>query len=394
MNLNIFFSWQSERPEASEFVTNTLTECCKELSKELGAELTVLQPSDENRGAYNINNAIDRAIHSSDIVVADLTPTSTGPDGRRNPNSNVIFEFATAREFLKSENVLATADIAGEDLSKMPFDFNHNSLISFDSVADPQFKERFKKAIGKIVKAKLLPTIHDATTVFFSRRIAQSFPGVRGIQWYDDPSDIRMHLNAFFRHPIHFGESTDMEGDTVPIWWFRGAQAEEINSYSVLPNGIYLLGWNELKINRIAVLSDTARYFSEYIYVEASPMVPFNKEHYTPERISELKRDFDYIDEEYAVVREGSISIEVSRQEFDDGHAMIGGEIVPIHGKASLRCRYLTPFNFIIAAKYSPYNSHEFCRSSNDYFNGLLDGSVVFEDFARYLRSLPKYSRY
>ena len=145
MNLNIFFSWQSERPESSELIANTLTECCKELSKELGAELTVIQPSDENRGAYNINNAIDRAIHSSDIVIADLTPTSTGPDGRRNPNSNVIFEFATAREFLKSENVLATADIAGEDLSRMPFDFNHNSLIGFDSVDDPKFKERFKK---------------------------------------------------------------------------------------------------------------------------------------------------------------------------------------------------------------------------------------------------------
>ena len=54
------------------------------------------------------------------------------------------------------------------------------------------------------------------------------------------------------------------------------------------------------------------------------------------------------------------------------------------------RCRHLTDYNFIIAAKGSAFNNNTFDRTSGDYFKGLLDGSVTIGQFHDYLMTFPK----
>ena len=83
----------------------------------------------------------------------------------------------------------------------------------------------------------------------------------------------------------------------------------------------------------------------------------------------------------------------ITKQEEDDGHTKIFGKIIKMKREnVETRCRFLTDYNFIIAAKGSAFNNPIFDRTSGDYFNGLLDGTISIEDFHKYLMLFPKPS--
>lgn len=389
--IRVFFSWQSERAEAAAAVRWALDECCQGLMTEGDVFIEVCDADEGERGTYDIGAAVRKGIDGCDVVVADLTPTSYGADGRANPNANALFEYATAIALKGHERVLAVAEIAGDELRRLPFDFNHNSLVTFSGSGDLALNRKLKTALEKIVRPILYPVLYDATTVFFSQRVAHGFPGDRELVVYDDPIEIARHLDAFFAAPINFGEAVHAEGDPEPLWWFRGGQAEAIPSYERLPNGIVLLGWNELKIRRIAVFSDSARYYKEYLYIEAAAMPPvWGADAPSPERIKQIADDGGYCHEEYAVIRHGDFVQNITAQQYDDGYAEVDGRIIPIRGRATPRCRYLSPFNFIVAAKYGSYNCSEFCRTSQAHFDAMLHGTESLDDFNRYLMTFPK----
>ncbi len=390
MEYTIFYSWQSEKSDVTDFIREHLIDCCKQLSEEYRVAINVKDADSDNRGSYNINTAVIKGIDNADIVVADLTPTSHGLDGRANPNSNSLYEYAYACSKKGFENVIAVADVSKDSTKDMPFDWNHNALVTLKSTGDNSFRGSLMNAVRKILLAKLKPTIYSATTTFFSRRLSESFPGLRGLKEYTDQHEIKRHLDAFFKHPVLFGEATDSEGDTEPIWWFRGGSSESIESYQVLENGIYLLGGNEFKIKRIVVFECHQRYYSEYIYIETEPLQPVVDKNYTQERISQIAADLGHCDEEYAVVKKGDIEVNISGDEFDDGYADINGKIVPIRDCAERRCRFLAPYNFVICAKYSSINCHKFDVESGRIFDGILRGTVEFGELHELIVRLSK----
>ena len=59
-------------------------------------------------------------------------------------------------------------------------------------------------------------------------------------------------------------------------------------------------------------------------------------------------------------------------------------------GDAKFRLRYITPYNFIITSKSSPYNTHEFDKNSGYYFDGLLKNEIEFESFLEFMSDFPK----
>lgn len=99
-----------------------------------------------------------------------------------------------------------------------------------------------------------------------------------------------------------------------------------------------------------------------------------------------------YYDEEFAVFKPSWYLPErkITRQEYDDGSAMVNGKPMRLHGRAELRLRYLTSYNFILAAKFSPFNCHEFDRTSGEYFKGMLNGTISVKQFDEYMMVFPK----
>lgn len=84
----------------------------------------------------------------------------------------------------------------------------------------------------------------------------------------------------------------------------------------------------------------------------------------------------------------------MTKHEEDDGSTTIFGKLVHMKREhIETRARYLTDYNFIIAAKGFAFNCHEFNRSSEEYFNGLLDGSVTDKELNEYLMTFPKRKR-
>lgn len=387
LNLKVCFSWQNERPSVSNRIYNKLKECCDELSASNNIGLSVILPDESDR--INLRSQL---IGTASIMVADMTPTSTGFDGRLNPNSNVMHEYFKAQVVLGVENVIAVMELDNIQLNQIPFDFKDTSYITFQSTTLGLLKETLRVSLQSVIERILLPATHDATTVFFSKRIACGFPGVRNLKTYIDPTDIKRHLNAFFSTPLRFREATDREGDREPIWWFRGPLADAIDHYEILPDDIFLIGSQEFKIKRVTVFSFFAMYFREYIYIETAPLPPVDNNYYTLDKIEEMNKQSDVVVEEYAVMTEDDRQIEITRAEYDDGYAEIDGEFVSIGDRASLRCRYLTSYNMIIAAKYSPYNCALFRAGSDEYFNGLLQGSIAYDPFHSYLMGFPKYT--
>lgn len=387
MKLNVFFSWQSEKPETSEFIREALTHACKALSAEFSSEIEVTDASTNQRGSYNVNNAVIREIHNADIVVADLSATNIGADGKRGlPNANALFEYAYGCGVIGFENVLAAVDVDQIPIGQMPFDWNHNSVVTFKGVTDSKFPEAIKGELAKIVKARLKPVLTLATTTFFSQRIARSFPKASGFQVIEDPHLIKTHLEYLFENPIDFGDATDQEGDRQPVWWFRGGSSMPITAFKALKNGTYLIGWDECRIKRIAVYADTGQYYSEYVYIETEPLPPIDKEYYSKEHIRQIAGQLGYCAEEYAIYNGHPIS----RKEYDNGVVEIDGESIDLNGEAELRIRHLAPYNFVACAKFSSINSPQFDRMSGPVFDGILKGTSTLEDLHSLIISLPK----
>lgn len=220
---------------------------------------------------------------------------------------------------------------------------------------------------------------HETSTQFFSERFAKAFPGVRGTQWFRDPIKAIERLALFFTKPIAFGGHH-------PIWWWRSGNMY-IQDFSILSNNTILLDHQELIIDELAAVN-AGSYYQEFLYVKAKPSQPsgLNDISSLPDQIA-LR---GYAKEEFALFR----GRPVTRAEYDDGAAVIDGCVVTLNGEAQLRERFLTPYNFIIAAHESPINNDRFDEPCNEMLNRILRGEATIEELSTATLKLPRREHY
>lgn len=226
------------------------------------------------------------------------------------------------------------------------------------------------------------------STVLFSYLMAKAFPGVRGIKWFDgkEAADRLAILFKDFEHNAQKSNEERISAD--PIWNFRGHLGIDIDNFERLSDTKVLLWLDEIDIKRIAVFRDNGRYYLDYIYVEANGEEQTGVNHLSQETIDYLIQDRGYAYEEYGWFNGRAITPE----ERDDGAAVIDGKVVETHG-ATARTRYLSPYNFLITAKFSPFNSPRFCSETDAMFNAILKGYYKPEELFDYLCTYekPKY---
>ena len=86
-------------------------------------------------------------------------------------------------------------------------------------------------------------------------------------------------------------------------------------------------------------------------------------------------------------------SKKVTRAEYDDGAAVIDGKVVDLNGKAKLRIRYITPYNFIICAHFNLMNSSAYDGMLERILNGILKGQSSVEEIVEAVKKMPKNNR-
>ena len=219
-----------------------------------------------------------------------------------------------------------------------------------------------------------------SSTEFFARRFARAFPGLRKIQWFNDPADIRTRLLRLLEAPLTFPHAT-------PIWWWRDGNLQ-IESFSIQADGRFLMDVTELDITRIAAVPGRS-YWQSFVYVETAALPQSGAYKPNPEGTKQTIETFGYDYEEYALVDGRHV---VKRGEYDDGAAMIDGDLQDIHHSAELRVRHLTPYNFVIAANGSPINNPAFDQILSEQLNNILKTGHGVEDLAALIWRLPRPS--
>lgn len=419
----IFFSWQSDLKGNKKIIKDSLLAECQKQKEKNGYQLEIDEATRNLPGSPKIEDAILEKIASADIFVCDITPIASC--GRKlMPNSNVIFELGFALHALGEKRVILLAKYGDWDVNYMPFDFNHRRIGMFSSAKDCNLefeidcslkycanwsfsKIDWRKSyqwIDKLLNKLLLVVFSyktdskdlaikatEESTVFFARRMAEAFPGVRGVCEFSDRKEINKRLSILLQAPLKFEQGLD-RADTDPVWFFRAGAAEDIKSFLRIGNNKVLMNTDELLIKRIVVYRDSGRYYGQYVYVEVEADKPCGCYSHNEDTMKYMVDKRGYYDEEFAVFKPSWYLPErkITRQEYDDGSAMVNGKPMRLHGRAELRLRYLTSYNFILAAKFSPFNCHEFDRTSGEYFKGMLNGTISAKQFDEYMMVFPK----
>lgn len=218
----------------------------------------------------------------------------------------------------------------------------------------------------------------ENSTVFFSQRFSDSFPGTRGVQWFRDPVDVVKRLQLFFKEPFTFC-------DAHPIWWWRTGDML-IDRFKVLAPGTVLIDHQELVIEELAAVN-AGSYYQSFIYIKTRPSIPSGLNDHSPIPDQVAHRGFAL--EEFALFRGRPVTI----AEYDDGSAIIDGDVVNMNGEAEIRVKYLSNYNLLIAPFNSPINNNRFDQPRVALLNGLLTGAVTIEQLTATILQLPKRDR-
>lgn len=221
----------------------------------------------------------------------------------------------------------------------------------------------------------------ENSTTFFQHRFAKAFPGVRGMKEFSDPKICIERLQILLKKPLTDRKLTD------PIWWFRGLDNLPVESTKTEDDSVFIMNNDRLKIKRIIVYA-APTYYKEFVYVETYAEKPSGVYDINEQIKTEHIKQQGYDSEEYAEWN-GHV---ITRAEYDDGAAEINGGVVSLNGEAEIRRRFLTPYNFIICAKFNPINKSEYDDILKKLLDGMLNGNNTIENVIDFINELPRHS--
>ena len=235
-------------------------------------------------------------------------------------------------------------------------------------------KKKIKPRLGNnpFKKNNNLPA--STPRVFFDERFSTTFPGVRGIEWFETKEAIeRLHL--LFEDPISFD-------DCNPFWWWRDGELE-IRKFTVISDDTVLMDYLEMRVGKIAAIN-TGSYYQSFVYIELLPSESTGV--YGEYDCDDHIKEIGYCSEEYGIFKGHYIT----RSEYDDGAAIIDGKPVKLNGEAEVRVRYLSKYNLIIAPQDSPINNNDFDSTRDAILNNILSGNDTLETLVEAVKKLPK----
>lgn len=260
------------------------------------------------------------------------------------------------------------------------------NIEDYDRINQESDSKRIKKNLGedsqdKEEKSKDID-LFDSSTPFFDYRFGKAFPGIRGEKEFTDSKECVDRLQILLKKPLN-GKKLGS-----PIWWIRGSSNSDISNFERITEDKFLMDGDEIKVKRIVVYA-AGEYYKKFVYVEAYPEEETGLYTNNDAFVKEWTEKYGYYYEEYAEYE----NKKVTRAEYDDGAAVIEGKVVDLNGKAKLRIRYITPYNFIICAHLNPMNSNVYDDMLEKILNGILKGQNSVEEIIEAVKKMPKHRR-
>lgn len=172
MPAHVFFSWQSDRPNA---ICRSLIERCLEsaikalnaaASVELAERAEVQSGIKGEAGIVPVADTILKRIERSSVVVADLTYVAERASGGGIPNPNVMLEYGYALKSRSGRRMIAVMNTAfGHPRSKpLPFDLAHTTwpiLFECSAGSDAAARSDAREGLMKQLTAALKMILGD-----------------------------------------------------------------------------------------------------------------------------------------------------------------------------------------------------------------------------------------
>ncbi|NQX54406.1 hypothetical protein HQN86_12345 [Pedobacter panaciterrae] len=255
-------------------------------------------------------------------------------------------------------------------------------LIPFILTLAGKIKANIEPEVEKDDEPAELEIIHDRSTIFFDYRLADAFPGLPGIKWHSGAEAAR-RLGIVLKQPLRFSPESPQINN--PVWWFRGGKNANIKTFKIVDGNKILLDYYEHTIEKIAVSrADNSKH--SFIYVQTKAESPTGVYKNSKEHRKHRIANYGYDWEEYAIFNGKH---KISREQYDDGAAEVKGKVLE-RESSELRIRYLTKYNFVIAAIQSPINSRDFDQNSSEIFDGILNGTKKFDELVAFIETLDE----
>jgi hypothetical protein len=339
----------------------------------------------------NLPRFMEQGLSSSDKVLVICTDNYNNKSNAGKGGVGYEGQILTAEMYRKQDSVKYIPVVKGATSDpKTPTCLDGRMYMDFTNpdAYENSFKDLLhdlygvkrvpKPALGSspfLEKPKPRSELNNSTTAFFSERFGKAFPGVRGIQWFEEPKVAVDRLCLLLKEPLVFS-------NVSPIWWWRNGDLQ-ISSIKREGDDFILMDGQELLIKRVAAV-DPGAYWQQFVYVEVFPMSPTGV---YPELDIQLHiKARGYASEEFGMFK----GCFISREEYDDGAAVLDGNVESLEGNAELRARYLSPYNFIIAPVGSCINNQDFDEVRRKMMDRMLAGTTSIEEVAECVRRLPK----
>jgi|GEM_PF-2027072 len=359
---------------------------------------------------------IPKALESSDAIIILLSKTSVDKEGYVQKEIKFALdkalEMPEGRIFLipaRLEECEVPRAISGYHWVDMFEDGGDEKLMKALKIRAEQLKRadiktpKSSETQANLPSSPRISMVVDglnweftSKSVIFDQRLRDAFPGLRSARKFDAKEAVD-RLQITLKPPL-IVESGVMPEDRkiIPFWWFRGTSHMYIQSFQRLTDEIFLIDKDELCIDHIVAIREFSDEKRNFVYVqsraeEPTGMVPFISKEWLNKCLQE-KLDSNhgyYFYEEYAIWN-GNL---ISREEYDDGSALIGGKPTPIRD-AKLRRRYVTPYNFVICGQDHVLNTSRTEYEQTKLLNGMLLGTKSINDLLDFVSSLPSSDRF
>ncbi len=226
----------------------------------------------------------------------------------------------------------------------------------------------------------------------FAGRLAEAFPGARGLTVIPDPTAAIERLLVVLRHPLRqwHWDADKTRRPSYPFWWFRGSLCLHIPTCRRLDDTHCLLDTKELKIRRVAAFRRSYTSMWDFLYVESDPDHPTGLYDYGADPSGAWAScSMGFYFEEYAIWN----GMPISRDDYDDGATLVDGHPTRV-SSAELRLRYLTSYNFLVCANRHVINEPAHDTAISALLDGILNRTRTLEELASFVDSLPKPARF
>ena len=137
MKLNVFYSWQSDLPNNTNWglIADCLEKSLKSIYKKNNSvsEYIIESDSRDESGTPDIVSNIFSKIDKCDIFIADISIINKDSSGRKTPNPNVLIELGYASSVVGWENILCVFNDDFGRKEELPFDIRFRKPIGYST---------------------------------------------------------------------------------------------------------------------------------------------------------------------------------------------------------------------------------------------------------------------